>query len=101
MASNQAIRTGCRSSRALPGRLGLGTSGDAGSDSYYLCMSGNSDESSANKDEGEWGIIVEKKRSIGQRLRGLGKIADNDKMVKTLEEILCAEPAIGRVHRED
>ena len=25
-----------------------------GSDSHYLCMSGNSDESSKNKDEGEW-----------------------------------------------
>jgi hypothetical protein len=24
------------------------------SDSYYLCMSGNSDESSTNKDKGEW-----------------------------------------------
>ena len=24
------------------------------SDSYYLCMSGNSDESSTNKDESEW-----------------------------------------------
>ena|SRR6266446_6566529 len=35
-----------------------------GRDSYYLCMSGNSDESSTNRDEGEWRIIVEKKRSI-------------------------------------
>jgi hypothetical protein len=64
-------------------------------------MSGNSDESRENKDEGEWGIIVEKKRSIGQRLRGVGKIAANDKMVKTLEEILCSEPAIREVHREE
>jgi len=41
-----------------------------GSDSYYLCMSGNSDESSNNRDEGEWRLIIEKRRSIGQRLRG-------------------------------
>src|ERR1051326_6497265 len=52
------------------------------SDSYYLCISGNSDELSANKDDGEWSIIVEKRRSIGQRLRGAGKIAANDKMVR-------------------
>jgi len=71
------------------------------SDSYYLCMSGNSDESSTNKDEGEWGIIVEKRRSLGQRLRGAGKIAENDKMVRTIEEILRAEPAIREVHREE
>jgi hypothetical protein len=71
------------------------------SDSYYLCMSGNSDESSTNKDAGEWGIIVEKRRSIGQRLRGVGKIAANDKMVKTIEEILRAEPTIREVLREE
>ena len=69
--------------------------------SYYLCMSGNADESSSNKDEGEWGIIVEKKRSIGQRLRGGGKITENDKMVSTIERILCAEPTIRQVHREE
>jgi stage III sporulation protein SpoIIIAA len=70
------------------------------SDSYCLCMSGNSDESSTNKDEGEWGIVVEKKRSIGQRLGGAGKITVKDRLVKTIEEILCTEPAIREVHRE-
>ena len=71
-----------------------------GGDSYYLCMCGNSGESSTNKDEGEWGIIVEKKRSIGQCLTGTGKIGANDKMVRTIEGILCAEPTIREVHHE-
>lgn len=71
-----------------------------GSDSYYLCMSGNSDESSTSKDEGEWGIIVEKKRSILQQVRGRGKIAANDKMASMIEAILRAEPNIRDVHRE-
>jgi hypothetical protein len=71
-----------------------------GNDSYYLCMSGNSDESSTNPDEGEWRVIVEKRRSIGQRLTGKGTIAADDKMVTTIEEILCAEPTIREVHRE-
>jgi hypothetical protein len=72
-----------------------------GGDSYYLCMSGNSGESSTNNDEGEWRIIVEKRRSIGQRLRGAGKIATEDKMVRTIEEILCAEPTVREVRREE
>jgi hypothetical protein len=63
-----------------------------GSDSYYLCMSGNADGSRENEDEGEWNIIIEKKRSLGQRLRGKGKIL-------MLEEILCAEPTIRDVQR--
>ena len=72
-----------------------------GSDSHYLCMSGNSDESSKNKDEGEWRIIIEKRRSIGQRLRGTGKINTGDAMVRTLQEILGAEPSIREVHGEE
>jgi hypothetical protein len=70
-----------------------------GSEKYYLCMSGNADDAKNNKDEGEWNIIIEKKRSIGQRLRGSGRIAANDKIVKTLEEILGAEPTIQDVRR--
>ena len=62
-------------------------------------MSGNADGSRENEDEGEWNIIIEKKRSIGQRLRGKGKIAANDKIAVMLEEILCAEPTIRDVQR--
>jgi hypothetical protein len=72
-----------------------------GTEAYYLCMSGNSDESSTNKDEGEWRIIVEKKRTIGQRLRGAGKITTEDRMIKTVEEVLSVEPTIREVHREE
>jgi hypothetical protein len=72
-----------------------------GNDSYYLCMSGNSDKSSTDEDDGEWGIIVEKRRSIGQRLRGTGRIAANDKMVRRIEEILRRELTIRELHREE
>lgn len=72
-----------------------------GSDSYFLCMSGNSDGSSTHADEGEWGIIVEKRRSLWERISGTGKIAIDDKMVRLVEEILSSEPAIRTVHREN
>jgi hypothetical protein len=70
------------------------------SGSYYLCMSGNAEESSADKDDGEWGIMVEKKRSVGQLLTGKGKIRSDDEMMRTVEEILTKEPAIREVRRE-
>jgi hypothetical protein len=72
-----------------------------GNNSYYLCMSGNSDEPSTNLDEGEWRIIVETRRSIGQRPRGTGKITANDEMMRTIEELLRAEPTMREVHREE
>jgi hypothetical protein len=62
-------------------------------------MSGNADGSKENEDEGEWNIIIEKKRPIGQRLKSKGKIAANDKIALMLEEILCAEPTIRDVKR--
>ena len=67
---------------------------------YFLCLSGNSDESKANPDEGEWRVIVDRKRSIGERLRGGGKIVEDDRLTGTVEEILRAEPSIREVRRE-
>jgi hypothetical protein len=72
-----------------------------GTDSYFLCMSGNSDELPDNIDDGEWGIIVEKRRTIGQRVRRTGQISADDKMVSEIEEILRSEPLIQDLHREE
>jgi len=72
-----------------------------GDQSYYLCMSGNADGSAANLNNGEWGIIVEKKRSISQRITGGGKIAKDDRMVCLLNEILTGEATFRDVHFED
>src|ERR1700690_563840 len=70
------------------GELPAGINGQ----SYYLCMSGNAEESNAKPDEGEWGIIVEKKRSIFQRVTGKGKITSDDGMLGLVSKILDGEP---------
>jgi hypothetical protein len=69
-------------------------------DSYYLCMSGNADHPDANSDEGEWRIIVEKRRSLWKRLTGKGKIAPDDALVVLIENILFNQPGIIDFHRE-
>lgn len=68
------------------------------SKSYYLCIGGNADQS--RRDDGEWRIIVQKQRSIWERLTGAGKIAVDDPMVKLLKEILSGEPNVREVHLE-
>lgn len=68
--------------------------------SYYLCMSGNADDPSNSQDQGEWRIIVEKRRSLWQRLTGKGQIAADDPLVTTVKEILSREPAIRDLRRE-
>ena len=60
----------------------------SGTDSYYLCMSGNSDELPDRPDEGEWRIIVEKKRTIVQRIKARGKIKVDDEMLLWITETL-------------
>lgn len=68
---------------------------------YYLCMSGNADDSAANPDTGEWRIIIEKKRSLWQRLTGDGKIAGDDAIAVLVREILGNERGIRDVRIED
>jgi hypothetical protein len=46
-------------------------------------------------------IIVEKRRSILERLLGKGKITGDDPLARVVEEILCAEPSIRNVRREE
>jgi hypothetical protein len=73
---------------------------DLGNHRYYVCIGGNADSPETGSDEGEWGVILEKKRSLAQRLTGTGKIAADDPMLQLIEAILRKEPAIKEVHRE-
>ncbi len=64
-------------------------------------MSGNAHGSTENPDEGEWGIIVEMKRSISQRIRDKGKLTADDDMLNLVRKILEGEPTISFVHLEE
>jgi hypothetical protein len=57
---------------------------------YYVGVGGNSDDGTS--DMGEWRIIIEKARSIRDRLTGKGKMSADDRMMKAVEEILAGEP---------
>lgn len=87
-------------SEAFQEDWGWGLPAKVGEHSYFLGVSGNADEPDGSNDEGEWRVIVEKRRSIWQRLRGKGKIAADDAMLNIIENILSAEPEIRNVHRD-
>jgi hypothetical protein len=71
-----------------------------GAETYLLGMSGNADEDSTNKNAGEWHIIIERKRSLGQRLRNAGKIADDDPIIALIEGILGSESDFRNIRRD-
>ena len=72
----------------------------SGDHSYYLCVSGNPEGSNVNPNDGEWGIIVEKKRSILQRMTRKGKITENDPLAQAVYEMLSSERSIRDVRFE-
>ena len=67
---------------------------------YLLGVSGTADESSAHENDGEWRIIIDKSRSLGERLRGAGKITPDDPVVALLEEILSGQDGFLALGRE-
>lgn len=71
-----------------------------GSDRYWIGVGGNSANLEQYLDEGEWRIIILRRRSATEILLGRGKIADDDKMADAIEQILRADAAIRNIHRE-
>jgi hypothetical protein len=70
-----------------------------GTNSYLLGMAPSGNENAAKDDDGEWRIIVEKHRSIWQRLSSKGQIGGDDSMVNLIDEILRKEPDFREVER--
>jgi hypothetical protein len=68
--------------------------------SYYLGISGNSNGGTENPDEGEWRVIVEKKRTLWQRITGKGKIRADDSLLVLIKQILIADAGIRDVQME-
>jgi len=71
-----------------------------GSQRYYLGVSGFLKEDAVGKNAGEWRIMVEKKRSIGERLRGRNHMADSEPILAIVESILREQTDIRNVRAE-
>jgi hypothetical protein len=67
------IEKGIETGQPHPQDWGWGLAGNIGGDSYFLCVSGNSDGLSTRADEEEWGMVVEKQRSFWNALAARAK----------------------------
>ncbi len=68
--------------------------------SYFLGVGGYHRESAVGKNDGEWRIMVEKKRSVWEKLQGKNELTEDDPILAILEEILRREADIRKVRRE-
>ena len=71
-----------------------------GSDRYFLGVGGHRKENSPAGNEGEWRIIVEKRRSLWDRLRGRNKITNADPILSMIEGLLRETGNFRNVRRE-
>ena len=70
-------------------------------DHYFLGVGGHRREgASSDANAGEWGIMIEKKRSLWDRLLGVNKIRDTEPIFSIVENILREQSDIYNMHRE-
>lgn len=71
--------------------------GDA---SYFIGVGGIADESVESPNAGEWRIMIEKHRSMWEKLTGKNKILRNDPIFMIVQKILELEPDFKNVRYE-
>lgn len=59
---------------------------------YFVGVGGIADDEPAPKNQGEWRIIVEKHRTLWQKLARTNLMTDTDPLVQLLEKFIAAEP---------
>jgi hypothetical protein len=69
-----------------------------GDSSYFLAISGNSDDGA--RDQGEWRIIVKKRRSLWDVLAGRGRITADDPMLTLVREVLTGQSDVSSLRCE-
>jgi len=71
-----------------------------GSQGYFLGVGGYHKEGAVYKNDGEWRIMVEKRRSIWEKLRGKNNMVETEPILSTIEDILREQADLRDVKRE-
>ena len=56
--------------------------------SYLICVTGNSDEDPSRPNYGEWNVMLERSRTIAQKLLGKNKISPSDPIIDKVSGVL-------------
>ncbi|MCC7426092.1 MAG: hypothetical protein IT557_04245 [Alphaproteobacteria bacterium] len=60
---------------------------------YFIGITGNADDEAAGNG-GEWRLMIERRRSLRERLTGANPIGPGDALVAVLRAIVAAEPGL-------
>ena len=67
---------------------------------YFVGVGGNANESREEKNQGEWRIMIEKRRSVWEKLAGKNEMSEADEMMRVVRKILSMEPDFKNVRYE-
>jgi hypothetical protein len=67
---------------------------------YFIGISGNADEEDGQSNNGEWRIMIENKRSLGEKLFGKNKLSEDDRLVVLLLNEVKAQADFSDVRQE-
>jgi hypothetical protein len=65
-----------------------------GESCYFVGVGGAPDEDVPLNNQGQWRLIVEKHRTLRQRLAGANKLRDDDAFIGVLKDIVSGEPGL-------
>jgi hypothetical protein len=67
---------------------------------YFIGVGGYSEEGAAHKNQGEWRIMVEKRRSFLEKLTGKNKMTPDEEILSIIRAIVEREPDFKGVRQE-
>lgn len=67
---------------------------------YFVGIGGNADESGGVKNQGEWRIMVEKHRSVWEKVTGTNEASEAGELMTVIRNILEMEPDFKDVRSE-
>jgi len=68
--------------------------------SYYVGVGGNAAEGAANKNQGEWRVMISKRRSLWDMLAGKNKLSASEPVISSIRTLLEAETDFANFHEE-
>ena len=80
----------------LPGQEDWGWYFDVyfGKSRYFVGVGGAPDEDVPLNNQGQWRLMVEKHRTLRQKLSGANKLRDDDAFIGVLKDIVSCEPGL-------
>jgi hypothetical protein len=68
--------------------------------SYYVGVGGNAAAGAANKNQGEWRVMISKRRSLWDRLTGKNKLSAGEPIISSIRTVLEAETDFANFREE-